>query len=149
MALFRWLFTLAAVTGTILFYRRGSTAMVAVTIAVGLVELLSRGLMQNISDRMAKYLADREEKLVASLVKSEQERIQIYKKLAQERNFDPDRAMTTIDEPLIRQAAAETAKKMSLEAIPNWLAIVNFVASVACVLICVYAIVLTIWREAT
>jgi hypothetical protein len=33
MVLFRWLFTLAAVAGTILFYRRGSTAMVVVTIA--------------------------------------------------------------------------------------------------------------------
>ena len=148
MALFRWLFTLAAVAGTILFYRRSSTAMVVVTITVGLVELLSRGMVQSIRDRMAKYLADREEKLVASLMESEKERVQIYKKLAQERNFEPDRTMTTIDEPLVRQAAAETAKKMSLEAIPNWLALVNFVASVACALACVYAIILTIWREA-
>jgi negative regulator of sigma E activity len=81
-------------------------------------------------------------------MESEKERVQIYKKLAQERNFEPDRTMTTIDEPLVRQAAAETAKKMSLEAIPNWLALVNFVASVACALACVYAIILTIWREA-
>jgi hypothetical protein len=146
MALFRWLFTLAAVASTILFYRRGSTAMVVVTIAVGLVELLSRALMQNISDRTAKFLAGHHDKLVASLIKSEHERIQIYKKLAQERNFEPDRAMTNIDEPLIRQAVAETDKTMALKAIPNWLALVNFVASVAALLICVYVIVLTIWR---
>ena len=120
--------------------------MVVVTIAVGLVELLSRALMQNISDRTAKSLAGHHDKLVASLIKSEEERIQIYKKLAQERNFEPDKAMTTLDESLIRQAVAETAKTTALKAIPNWLAIVNFVASVACVLICVYAIVLTIWR---
>ena len=146
MALFRWLFTLAAVAGTVLFYRRGSTAMVVVTIVVGLVELLSRGMMQSIKDRMAQSLAERDEKLVASLIKSDEERLQIYKKLAQERNFEPDRAMTTVDEPLIRQAAADTAHQMAIDAIPNWLAVVNLIASVAALLICVYVIVLTIWR---
>ena len=146
MALFRWLFTLAAVAGTILFYRKGSTAMVVVTITVGLVELLSRGVMQSIRDRMAKSLAEGDEKLVASLIKNEQERIQIYKKLAQERNFEPDRAMTTVDEPLIRRIAAETDDQMAIDAIPNWLGVVNLIASVVVLLICVYVIVLTIWR---
>lgn len=41
--------------------------MVVVTIAVGLVELLSRALMQNISDRTAKFLAGHHDKLVATL----------------------------------------------------------------------------------
>ncbi|HUX01269.1 MAG TPA: hypothetical protein VMY35_09870 [Phycisphaerae bacterium] len=72
--------------------------------------------------------------------------MQIYENLAQERNFEPDRAMTNIDEPLIRQAVAETDKTMALKAIPNWLSLVNFVASVVALLICVYVIVLTIWR---
>ena len=146
MALFRWLSTLAAVAGTILFYRRGSTAMVVVTIAVGLVELLSRRMMQSIVDRMAHFSEERGEELVAGLIRGAQERIQIYKRLAQERNFEPDRAMTTVDEALIRQAAANTAHQMAMHAIPNWLGLVNLVASVAALLLCVYVIVLTIWR---
>ncbi|MBL7139582.1 MAG: hypothetical protein ISS74_01595 [Planctomycetes bacterium] len=145
MPLFRWLSTLAAAIAAILMYRSGNIAMGTASVVVGLVELLSRGMMQSITNRMARSLAQNHEGLVANLMDGERERIRIYEKLARERGLKPDTSMTTVDEALIREAAANVAHDRAMHAIPNWLALVNFISSVLAVLIFVYAVVLTVW----